>query len=232
MSDIIILVIASRGEFYDQFINEYWIPMIKYAKKYNNIKIFLIFGNDSKIDDLSDIKDNILVFNHAETMPNILEKTLDAFDLCLKNYNFDFVLRTNLSSFIMLDKLIVTANNIPKNNFIGGSLGVTEKGIRFVGGAAMLFSKDVIENLIDNRKSIINESIDDVDMGNYMQNKFTYSFIDKVDLYFFKIPLIDAHLNHVINDIKKSKLYQVRLKNPNRNVDVQIMKALTPIYYS
>ena len=230
MSDIIILVIASRGEIYDQFINECWIPMIKYAKRYSNIKIFLIFGNDSKIDDLTEIKDNILVFNHAETMPNILEKTLDAFDLCLNKYNFDFMLRTNLSSFIMLDKLIAITNYIPKNNFVGGSIG-NHGGIKFVGGAAILFSRDVIQNLIDNRKSIINDVIDDVDMGKYMQNKYEYTFIDKVDLYFFKIPLIDVHLNHVINEIKKSKLYQVRLKNPNRNVDVQIIKALTQIFY-
>jgi hypothetical protein len=46
MKKTVILVIASRGDIYDQFIFKYWIPFIKYLKNSGKkeLEIFLIFG--------------------------------------------------------------------------------------------------------------------------------------------------------------------------------------------
>ena len=53
----IILVVASRGNIYDNFIENYWKKFIKHIDKNNEhfsnkIKILMLFGND-EIEDLN-----------------------------------------------------------------------------------------------------------------------------------------------------------------------------------
>jgi hypothetical protein len=232
MNNIIILVIASRGDIYDKFIFEYWIPMIKYANKnYNNIKIFLLFGNGSKINDLEEIKNNIMVAEkYNETYKNILEKTLDAFDFCVNNYNFNYIFRTNLSSFIVLDKFIEMIEKLNKTDYAGGVNGV-HKNIKFISGAGMLFSKDVIENMVINRQQIFNLMIDDVDIGRYLQNKYKYEHLNRYDIDTHNNLLSDRNLQIHLNNIINNDHYHIRLRNPNREIDIQVVKFLTNHYY-
>ena len=62
--DIVMLVIASRSDTYDQIINKYWSYLIKYIKENNySIKIYLIFGNNVKTDDLNLNEDDKLILN-------------------------------------------------------------------------------------------------------------------------------------------------------------------------
>lgn len=227
----IILVIASRSDIYDKFINVYWKHFIKYTNKnHSNIKIFLIFGKDTKIDDLEELKDNIIITPYDETYRNILEKTLYCFDLCLQKYDFDFLFRTNLSSFIVLNNFINIINNIPKNNYAGGVINNGGK-FNFICGAGMLFSKDVIKNLIDNRKDIINEVVDDVDLGKYMFNKIPYTSLPRYDIIHYFYLLSNNKLINILKDILTYNFYHIRLKNYNREVDIQIAKFLTENIY-
>ena len=228
--EIIILTIASRGNIYDKFLSEYWIPMIKYSKKkYNNIKIYLLFGKDTYINDLEEIKDNIIVTPYDESYKNILEKTLYAFDYCLKTFKFDFIFRTNLSSFIILNKLIDVTKNINQNNYIGGIIG-NHGGIKFIGGAGIWFSNDVINNIIINRNLIINDVIDDVDLGKYLQDKYTYNPLPRFDIITYNNISI-FELNRILNYIINTNQYHIRLKNPNRLVDIQTAMFLTKYFY-
>ena len=108
MKNIVILVIASRGEFYDQFVSKYWIHLIKYTNDhYSNIKIYLYCGDIKNQDIYQKILDNTLIFNTIpETLiPGIYHKTIKAFEYVEKNFTYDIIFRTNLSSFLHLDNL-------------------------------------------------------------------------------------------------------------------------------
>lgn len=240
MSNIIILVIASRGDIYDKFITEYWIPMIKYAKNnYINIHIFLIFGQDTNINDFTEIKDNIIIAPYSETYRNILEKTLYTFDYCLQKYKFNFLFRTNLSSFILLDKLNILVNNLLDIDYIGGFIGTynldkkdKKNNFKFICGAGILFSKDIVQNLVSNRHKIKNEVVDDVDIGKYLYtNKFYYNNLPRYDLYKYKELLTPKQLEICLKTILDNNHYHVRIKNYNRLCDIQIISFLVNHFY-
>ena len=88
--NLIMLVIASRGDIYDQIINCYWVHLINYIKKHNYpIKIVMLFGND-KVDDLSLSTEDVLFFNDniSEIFVNlysyILSSTFNIFEVLFK----------------------------------------------------------------------------------------------------------------------------------------------------
>ena len=77
--DLIILVIASDEEIYNNIINTYWKYLIKHIEK-NKIDIKVIFVYNKYPENINIHKNNILCFNDQETLiPGILKKTVNAF---------------------------------------------------------------------------------------------------------------------------------------------------------
>ena len=60
--DLIILVIASENELYNEIINIYWKHLINYIEK-NKIDIKVIFVYNKYPDNINIDKNNILCFN-------------------------------------------------------------------------------------------------------------------------------------------------------------------------
>lgn len=125
--DIVILVIASKGNIYDKLIRKHWIYLIEYMKIFNsNIKCLLIFGKG----DLSSLKlnkDDYIQFNTMETLiPGVLHKTMLAFKYVEQNYNYKYIFRTNLSSILVIDNFLKYANNLPTYNVYSGAVGIYE----------------------------------------------------------------------------------------------------------
>ena len=93
----------------------------------------------------------------SELLPN----TLSALKYLLETYNYDYVIRTNLSTYWNKEKLLDLIQELDTNKIFMGPIvnGDTDP---FVAGYAMIFSKDTILNLIENTTSIDFEYIDDV----------------------------------------------------------------------
>ena len=122
MYRIVILVIGSRKnavvrtdkteikteypkKIYDQFILKYWKKFSEYLKVHHkNVKLFYIFGS-IPIDDLNLPKEDVLMFDMKESYDNILKKTIESFKYINNNLEYDYVIRTNLSTFIHIDNL-------------------------------------------------------------------------------------------------------------------------------
>jgi hypothetical protein len=105
--DLIILVIASNGDIYNKLIEVYWSRLIKYIKQNNyKIKIFLVWGNNNIVENLPIEDDDVIKTDSAENLiPGILIKTIKAFEIVNEKYEYKHILRTNLSSFLILEKL-------------------------------------------------------------------------------------------------------------------------------
>ena len=103
-----IIVIASRSDFYDKLILNHWVRYIKYVEdKYENVKIYLIFEKDTNIDIFNDIRENILLLDTEDSLiPGIYNKTIKAFEKINLSYDYKYIFRTNLSSFIRIDFMI------------------------------------------------------------------------------------------------------------------------------
>ncbi len=229
-TNIIMLVIASRGYGYDKMINNYWSKMINYIKrnKLTTIKIFLIFGNNVETSDLNLSEDDKLILNTPETyIPGILDKTISAFTIINNSYNYKHIIRTNLSSFYILDNVIRISNELEDTNVYTGVNGVCEN-ITFISGAAIWLSRDNIQYIIDNQSSLDKKLIDDVAIGKLLinhkkgiLNRYHITGIEIQD----KITLL--------NDIINNNHYHIRIKSYiNDDIDINYMNKFTEIMYT
>ena len=161
---VILVVIANdTNDYYCEMMKNYWIPFINYIKKHKlSIKIFLLFGQQLKNIQID--SDDIIIANTGEGyIPQILKKTIFAFEYVYNNYNYKHLIRTNLSSFFISNKLLELSNNLKEKNIYTG-----RNGNKFV----FWLSKDVLLYVIENKNKLQYNIIDDVAIGNLLFNKF------------------------------------------------------------
>lgn len=97
---------------------------------------------------------NYLYFNGDESfIPGIYKKTVNAIEYINSKYNYEFILRTNLSSFLNIFNILSFLDTIPKTRYAGG---YSFQG--FISGTGIFMSKDVGNILIKDQS---NENIGD-----------------------------------------------------------------------
>jgi hypothetical protein len=186
--DIVMLVIASYNYKYSNMI-DIWK---KYIKKFDNIKIYLLFcRNDIDEQVYIDEDESAIFYNCEESfIPGIFLKSIHSIDFCHRNFTYDYLIRTNISSFYNIPKLIDFLNDQPKNNFAGGCCN-TSYNIPFISGSGMIISYDLIDKILIsafNQKSInhIFNLPDDVLLSyliNLHINPDTYIHIKMFDIH-------------------------------------------------
>jgi hypothetical protein len=164
-----------------------------------------------------DINNNTLYTAGKECLePCILEKTLFAMKYTVEHYNFDYLLRTNISTFFVLPKLKKSFELLAKTNIFKGPILTPT----IVHGCNLLFSKDIIEKLISDIPSILNKckKIDD------------HCITEEIISY--NIPIIDCpYYEFVINNFESiddkikendtDNMYCFRNKNYKGNTDTE-----------
>jgi hypothetical protein len=200
---IIVLSYNDSGGIYSKFYQsqkETWD-----SENVDGVQTLYLFG-DNKTNEIVD--DKILV-DVVENGINICGyKTLKAFDL-IKNFDFDFVFRTNSSSYVDKKKLINFIADKSKHNHYSGFLG-EHNGIIFASGSGFFISKDLINLVLDNSDIWNHELIDDVAIADILK-KHKISPTEN--------PRFDVHsLNNLPNNY-----FHYRLKTGDRNIDIQNM---------
>ena len=229
IKDIIMVVIASRGKIYDDLITNYWIPFIKFINKNKlRIKIFLLFSKNSKIDDLEIIKSNLLICNNNESLiPGILEKTIHAFRVINNNYEFKYIIRTNLSTFFIVKNLLKLSSTLKTTHLYAGVIG-KYGSINFCSGACFWVSKDIVEYCIENQ-TVLNYTLpDDVAIGKLLE-KFELMPFPRFDIT-NNINIKDKEA--LLEKLIKKNYYNIRIKNINRAIDILYFKKFTNILYN
>lgn len=162
---------------------------------------------------------NVFVGEH----PIIIEKTIKMFDFILRNYNFDFIFRTNLSSYVDLTSLLDYTKNIELNNCYMGYIGEHEN-ITFASGAGILLTRDMVELLVVKQDMINNSLIDDVAFA-----KFFYDLnIYPKPLPRFTFPLYTNQDDYFLNKVKNSNHFHFRVKSndPTRKKDCNRLELI------
>jgi len=114
-----------------------------------------------------------LVVEASSSSYDIGYKNFKAFEWVLKNFEFDYLYRTNTSSFLNLSNLEKHIQNIQnaKSDLLynGKILNLTKsdtnKKIKFVSGSGILFSKKSIELLTNNQEALNHNEWEDVAIG-------------------------------------------------------------------
>ena len=155
---VLVLIISSNDYPVYEEHRQLWL---KYMNLNSDIECYFYQYHDGP----QKIENNTFWLNGSESLNKIIVKTLDAFDFFIKRDNYDFIVRTNLSSVWNFPVLIDYLNTLPKEQVYSGFIGEHD-GLPFCSGSGFIMTPDVIKLLIENRH--IAESVkimDDVDIA-------------------------------------------------------------------
>jgi hypothetical protein len=92
----------------------------------------------------------------------IVANTVLAFRHVIENYDFDYLFRTNTSSYVDSAKLLEFLESKERSDVYGGFIGRICQDIEFASGAGILLSRDVVKQLCDTKIKWKSGFVDDV----------------------------------------------------------------------
>lgn len=245
MNKIVILILSTQNVNYDPFIvalRETWVKKAK-AK---SIECFFYEGGYEK----SYIDGDTIKLNVNDNLNSTSEKLIEAITMLQdNNIEFDFIFRTNLSSFIFVDQFLsffyINSRNIVYSGVRGkyvlfpafinrfGVLGafwckfIKKNIVEFASGSGFWLSKSAVEILLS-AKNRDYKLIDDVMVGKVMnENKIPVSICDRLILE------DDKFISNNIDISRMKANYHIRLKSfKSRDIDIKRMYMLDKIEIS
>ena len=147
-------------------------------------------------------KEKMISLKVGKSTREMSEKNLLAFDFALQNLEFDYLVRTNTTSYINLKKLNEFIENKFQNNDLvyAGKIMKTKdaenNSINFVSGACIIFSKETIKKITSNKEQLQLELWDDVGLGKLMHSLEIYPLEGKTNQIQGNIFTQDLELDH------------------------------------
>ena len=238
---LIILIIASQTDYYDNF-NKCWK---EYMNIFPDVKSFFLYSDENMECDLL-VSDDTITYKCEESyIPGILFKTLAAYQFCQNHLSYDFILRTNLSSFIHITRLLKYLDSTPKNEVVCCKLehfpllcddeNVNKEAVDKTLKKWLMSSNDIttFQNKKDDWK-IYTKTLD-LFFGyrNFMDNKFVHYFAGSFILFSNDVihKLVDkividnvlskASITTIPDDIVISAIAQLPGIQPSNLIDIE-----------
>jgi hypothetical protein len=220
MKKVIILVMSCKQE---RFINEEQVIRETYAKdiinnKYDNIKI--IFYRGGYEEDKYDEESNMLYLKSDDTLNGTYCKSVDAFNFISKNFEFDYVIRTNTSTYININAILQFLNfDLNDEVMYGPFLNINDyaKWIPYLGGHFLIIPKKHIDILCNKQK--FENGIDDACFGHHIANYYMHKYCDHI----LEVDSIISLENKYIDKLKTA--YCVRIKD-EKNYENNIIRMI------
>lgn len=111
---LVILIIASHNVHYNIF-KHCWL---QYMNNFPEVKSFFLYADETIENDLLISDDSITYKCEESYIPGILLKTLASMRFCQKYMSYNFLLRTNLSSFIHIPRLLEYLSRQEQKDFM------------------------------------------------------------------------------------------------------------------
>lgn len=165
----VLLVLASDNlDIYRKFKQIYE----QYLNVSNDIKVFFVLGN-STTKNTPGIND--LIFDVPETYyPGMLQKTLAAITHIKNNYSCDYVIRTNLSTFWIFDRLLKRLDTLPSTNYATGPFRSCKHNGKilpsYISGTSLVMTKDAAFSLLEDESIFDIDYPEDYAMTNSLKN--------------------------------------------------------------
>jgi len=192
-----------------------------------------------------ELVDNILYVKGDESYtPGILQKTIDAFEYFKDEIpNYKYIVRSNISTIVRFDLLEVDL----RNNAVGYGCALCwnmeynnrkhelpENLVIFSSGTSIIFSTDVLMNMLNNKDKIDMGLIDDVSIGKFVQNEMPEVEMQPVlktttNFGFHFVPNFDEDREKIRELIKDNKIIFFRNHNGNRELDANQMRIIIDI---
>ena len=212
----IFLIISS----YDvpQYLQMKELSNVYYSLFNDNIKHFYIELKTDLAVDIIEEGNHIYMKGNDSIIPGILTKTKKALDYINSKYSYDYVIRTNLSSFWDLNNLLKFKSSIINETVCYGHLPFNS----FISGTGIILSNDISKKITP-LISVDTQEHDDIYISRLL-NQCRYS-IQNMEKIGFTIKYLCDNNNNVIPDNTNNILYY-RIKNADRNIDIDMFKRL------
>jgi hypothetical protein len=185
---ICILIIFSPNVNYDKMF-----PLLhNYYSQFENVIHYFTQMREQESPIELDLEKRMLYVKGKEAFLTILKKSLESMKYILKEHSdeFDFLIRTNISTVINIHLLSKFLINVPTTKYYGG--GHVHKctwgndrrlyGDYYSQGTGIIFTKDVVEDMCINDERFEHDIIDDVSFGRYVK-KYHGDIFENTDKY-------------------------------------------------
>jgi hypothetical protein len=143
----IVLVLASDQT---ELLQKFKLIYESYMNENTDVKVFFTYGAGIKFER----KEHDLVYDDLkETMmtPWMTTKVTRAMEYIDTHYDYDFLIRTNISTFWDFDALLKRLSTYPTEKFFTGRVGGSKD---FITGTSMVISRDIIKSIVENQRLI------------------------------------------------------------------------------
>lgn len=200
----------------------------KYMNIDSNIKSYFIKYDVNKLFDSDVTVHNDTIYMKGENdslIPGCLDKTIKAIEYSLNNFEFDYLIRTNMSSVWDFNKIY---SYITDNHYdIAGVNGFDgAHKVHFVSGAGILMSNSLCKELVKNKHLLNYDIIDDVSIGKLLID-LNYKF-DKLER--FEAYVYEKKIRKITKKLINNS-YHFRCKSINQQKTIQIMEHIIKLIY-
>lgn len=205
----------------------------------DHVEVYFI-KRDPDLSTSCEIKGDVIWSKGEENfIPGILDKTIISMEAMLPRLSeFDYVIRTNISSFYYFPRLFEFLKRLPKEKCYAGFWGEPYQGSFrdwwWICGAGIIFSPDVVELLVQNKSRLLNnDTIDDVAIARFLKKHKIRINQDPLSLPMIveSIEEWEANKNHI-----PAHTFHFRIKNhiPELRItdDVTIHRDLVRMFYN
>lgn len=168
---ILVLTCLERGfEVMDACVRKTWGAI---AKK-RGIDIYYLYSTVGLSKEIEIQEEtNSIWYKGPEGYCQIGYKTLGAFK-AIQTKKYDYILRTNSSSFILLDNLLKYLDNAPLTGFYAGPeipYHTTQLSFEFASGAGYILSRDLVDRFVAESHLWDHSYPDDVSVGKFLLDR-------------------------------------------------------------
>jgi hypothetical protein len=233
---ILLLLIHSSNSIY----NEMFSIQKQYVHTTEEIDTFFIVMRENQ-KNLVEQENDIIYIKGKEHVLNVLYKTITALEYLFQKKDYDFIIRSNISTIIHIPNLLQYLKMIPTNyiytssNFLNikwldrqaGIHNTSLFGTIYASGISITLSKDTTQFLIKNKNKLRHDIVDDVSIGLFFKT-YSPNILKKGQKYMSK----ELYTNKVTKNTNINNYIFIRNKSSNRMVDIQIMKLIVKKLYT
>jgi len=233
---VLLLLIHSYSPIY----NEMFSIQQQYVHRLKEIDTFFIVMRENQTNQVEQENDIIYV-KGKEHILNVLYKTITALEYLFQKNEYDFIIRSNISTIIHIPNLLQYLQMIPTNdvytssNFLNlqwldpqaGIHNTSLFGTIYASGISITLSKDTTQFLIKNKNKLQHDVVDDVSIGLFFKI-YNPNILKKGQQYMSK----ELYTNKVTKNTNINDYVFIRNKSSNRMVDIQIMKLIVKKLYT
>ena len=232
---VLLLLIHSPSNIYNQM----YLIHQHYIHTFEEVDSFFVVLRENQVN-LVEQENDIIYVKGKEHLLNILYKTITALEYLLQKNNYDFVIRSNISTIIHIPNLLQYLHRIPNKNIYtsshffnlqslnhkGGIHNSSLFGTNFARGISIILSTDTARYLIHHKNKLRYDIVDDVSIGLFFKK---FPNLIRYGKQYLSKELTTNSVNKYTN-INNYTFF--RNKSTNRMVDIKIMNLIVKKIYT